>query len=412
MTRRRRGAVQVWVVLCSAVLVGLAAFNLDGGRVMDGRRAAQATADAAALAAGAKLYAGFWTDRGGPESQREARKAALAVAAANRFPESAVTVNMPPAAGAFAGQPGHAEVVVRTRVEGAFSRVFTGEPLPVSARSVGRGKPLDIGVHALRPHGAGTFTNNAAAFVMVNKPIIVNSDDPAAYRQTSLLSLNVGRIDVTGGLSNLGLISINTRVRTKVRPTLDPLAFLPVPDAAAAPVRSSAPLVLNGLVATLQPGVYRGGVRVTGLTTVVMAPGVYVMEGGGFVVDGAATVTGLGVMIYNTTGAGFAPGPVRVSGLGKVVLTAPLAGPYQGINVFQNRELTEPVEITGVGLTVITGTVYAARAPVTLTGLAAVGLDILGGAFVADTVTVQGAGAVTVDLKLNPPRVPDVRVVE
>jgi hypothetical protein len=98
--------------------------------------------------------------------------------------------------------------------------------------------------------------------------------------------------------------------------------------------------------------------------------------------------------------------------VGKVVMTAPLSGPYQGISFFQHRGLTQPVSLMGLGLTTITGTVYAASAPVNLTGSAAVGLDILGGAYVADSMTVSGLGAVTVNLGLNPPRIPDVRVVE
>ncbi len=338
----RPGAVQVWVVLCLSVLVGMAAFNLDGGRLMDGRRHAQSAADAAALAAGKSLYAGYWAGAAGADPAGAARTAALAAAADNGYPEAAVTVSIPPTSGPLAGQLGHAEVSISDHLDGAFSRVFTGEPLPVSARSVGRGKPLDIGIILLRPTGAGAFTNSAAAFALVNKPLVVNSSDPAAYQQSAPLSLNLNRIDVTGGMSDLGLVSLSTRVRTKVRPTLDPLAFLPVPDTSSMTVRSAGPLTLNGLVATLQPGVYRGGIHVTGLATVRMAPGVYVMDGGGFVVDGAAAVTGLEVVVYNSTGSGYAPGPIKVSGLGKVVLTAPTTGTCQGISFFQHRGLTQP----------------------------------------------------------------------
>ncbi len=69
--------------------------------------------------------------------------------------------------------------------------------------------------------------------------------------------------------------------------------------------------------------------------------------------------------------------------------------------------------VTGNGQVTLTGTVYAAKAAVALTGTAAAGLDVLGGAYVADSMTVTGAGAVTVNLGLAPPpRVPDVRVVE
>jgi hypothetical protein len=95
-----------------------------------------------------------------------------------------------------------------------------------------------------------------------------------------------------------------------------------------------------------------------------------------------------------------------------VALAAPLSGTYQGINFFQDRGLATTISMTGVGLAAITGVVYAAQAPVSLTGLALVGVDILGGAFVVNSLTVQGVGAITLDLNLNPPRVPDVRLVE
>lgn len=408
-SQRRSGTILVWVALSLAVIFGVVALNMDGGRLMEERRRAQAAADAAALAAGNELYAGYWRHRG-LDATGAARAAAERISAANGYPASAVTVHVPPQTGEFAGQAGHAEVVVCTALDASFGQVFTGQPLPVSARSVARGQPLKIGIIALRPSGADAFVNRAAAFALVNKPLIVNSDDPVAFRHTGLAFV-ASRVDVTGGASVGGLLSL-VRLRTGVRPTLDPLAFLPVPDQSG-PVRSAAPLTINSLLPTiLQPGVYQGGIRATGVAVVTMLPGVYVMRGGGFQVEGAATVVGLETMVYNTTSPDHAAGPIRVASLGRVVMAAPLGGVYQGINFFQNRSLTQPVEVTGAGLTTITGTVYAARAPARLTGLAAAGLDILGGAYVVDSMTVEGVGAVTVDLRLNPPRVPEVRVVE
>ena len=272
---------------------------------------------------------------------------------------------------------------------------------------------MKIGLILLAPSGAGAFLNKSLAFTMINSPIIVDSSDPAAYDQPSFGVTIASRYDVTGGYSNSGGALLLGKMRTGVAPTPDPLAFLPVPSTAGAVVQSAAPLTVNSLLPTvLQPGIYQGGIHITGLSIVVMQPGVYIMQGGGFRVDGLATVTGLEVMVYNTTGVGYAPGPISVASLGKVVLTAPLSGPYQGINFFQDRTLATPITLTGVGLAVITGTVYAAQAPVDLSGFAAVGLDILGGAYVVNSLTVQGVGAVNVNLNLNPPRVPDVRLVE
>jgi hypothetical protein len=143
-----------------------------------------------------------------------------------------------------------------------------------------------------------------------------------------------------------------------------------------------------------------------------MTPGVYVMSGGGFKVDGVAVITGLETMVYNTTNPTYPAGPISVTSLGVVAMTAPLSGTYQGLNFFQDRSLTQPINFTGSGATSITGVVYGAQAPVTLTGALAANADILGGAYVANSMTVTAAGAVTVNLGLNPPRVPDVRLVE
>jgi hypothetical protein len=404
----RPGKVLVWVVLSLAVIVGIVAINLDGGRLLEERRRAQAAADAAALAAGADLYQNYWTNHG-QDPNGTAKSAAVKSAASNGLPAGAVTVNIPPKSGTFAGQAGYVEVIIRTDITATFGRLFTNQDLPVVGRGVARGQPLKIGLILLAPSGAGAFLNKSLAFTMINSPIIVDSSDPAAYEEPTFGVTIASRYDVTGGYSNSGGALLLGKMRTGVPPAPDPLAFLPVPSTAA-PVRRAAPLTVNSILPTvLQPGIYQGGIHIKSLSIVIMQPGVYIMQGGGFQVDSLATVTALEVMVYNTTG-GFAPGPITIAG--NVVMTAPLGGIYQGISLFQDRTLAAPISMKGIGLTVLTGLVYAAQAPVSLTGLAAVGLDVLGGAYVVNSLTVQGVGAVNIDLKLNPPRVPDVRLVE
>src|ERR671935_1138641 len=95
----RRGAIVPWLLLAAGVILGVVALGTDGGRMLQERRAVQAAADAAALAAGADLYQNHWTyfgkDPGGT-----ARSAALSLAAANGYTNdgvnSIVTVNIPP----------------------------------------------------------------------------------------------------------------------------------------------------------------------------------------------------------------------------------------------------------------------------------------------------------------------------
>jgi hypothetical protein len=405
----RPGKVLVWVVLSLAVIVGIVAINLDGGRLLEERRRTQAAADAAALAAGADLYENYWTNKG-QDSNGTAQAAAVKSAASNGLPASAVTVNIPPKSGTFAGQAGYVEVIIKSSIGATFGRIFTHQDLPVVGRGVARGEPLKIGLILLAPSGAGAFLNKSLAFTMINSPIIVNSSDPAAYDQPTFGVAIASRYDITGGYNNSGGALLLGKMRTGVPPTPDPLAFLPVPSTNGATVRSAAPLTVNSLLPTiLKPGIYQGGIHIKSLSIVVMQPGVYIMQGGGFKVDSLATVTALEVMVYNTTG-GFASGPITIAG--NVVMTAPLSGIYQGISFFQDRNLAAPITMSGIGLTVLTGVIYAAQAPVSLSGLAGVGLDVLGGAYVVNSLTVQGVGSVNIDLKLNPPRIPDVRLVE
>ena len=56
--------------------------------------------------------------------------------------------------------------------------------------------------------------------------------------------------------------------------------------------------ILKGISLTINPGVY-AQVNVSG-GKLIMSAGVYIISGGGFAVTSSGSVTGAGVMIYNT----------------------------------------------------------------------------------------------------------------
>jgi hypothetical protein len=177
-------------------------------------------------------------------------------------------------------------------------------------------------------------------------------------------------------------------------------------------VKSNGTLNINSILPIiLQPGIYKGGINITGLSVVTMLPGIYVMDGGGFQVSKLASVVGLETMIYNTSISQPA-GPVTFDTTSVVTLVPPLSGTFQGFSIFQDRSLANPVSLTGHGVTAITGTIYAPAAPLSLTALLGVNLDTLGGAYIANTITVGGLANLSVDLGANYVRVPDVTLVE
>jgi Flp pilus assembly protein TadG len=398
-----------------AVIIGVLALGMDGGRIMEERRRAQATADAAALAGAAQLYQAYATYQG-LDSNGAAQAAALQAAAANGYSNdgvsSIVTVNVPPQAGAFSGQAGYIEVLVQRNLPGTFAATFTGSPLTVKARAVAIGQMDTIGIIALAPSGGDAVHNGGnASLALLNGSIYVNSTDNSALHQDSNGVLTASSFQVVGGVSYGNGLMVGT-VNKGVPPAPDPLATLPAPSSSSYTVQSFSQYNPSSGVSTIQPGIYQGGINLGGSAVVTMNPGVYILDGGGLTISGQAKLTGIGVMIYNTSitkGAG----PININAnTGALVLAPPTSGAYQGISIFQDRSLNQNINMQGNATVSITGVIYAPLAQISVTGNATAGVDVMGGALVARQVQTGGNGSMQVKLGTNYPRLPKLSLVE
>jgi Putative Flp pilus-assembly TadE/G-like len=416
----RRGAVTAWLLITLPVIIGIVAIGMDGGRLLDRRRQAQATADAAALAAATSWAQSYFALNGNAWGTRmnSATSAARSQAAANGFNNdgttSTVTVNIPPASGAFAGQANYLEVIVSANVPKSFSAIFNKNPLSVSARAVAVGRPLPLGIILLQQTGANGFLNNGQGnFTVVSGQIFVNSNDAAAFNQNGAGTVSADAYDVTGNYKNSGG-SIQGSMRTGTRRAADPLLRLAAIDSSAFSVQSNAPLTItSSQPTTLQPGVYRGGIKIQQSAHVKLSSGVYILEGGGLEVSDQARLSGSSVLFYNTSGS-YAAGPITINSQGKIKVSAATSGLYQGISIFQDRSNTQSLSLTGNGNTDFEGTVYAPLAAVNLTanGGGNGKADIVGGAYVCKSMVISGTGNINVDLNGNGPLLPEIALVE
>ena len=118
------------------------------------------------------------------------------------------------------------------------------------------------------------------------------------------------------------------------RPMPDPLVDLPVPDPSTMAQQSNKKIQYTSGSVSLQPGVYKGGISVSGTGSLNLAPGIYYMQGGGFSFSGQGSLVGNGVMIYNAPSNGNADG-ISVNGQGSVQLTGMTSGIYQGMTFFK-----------------------------------------------------------------------------
>lgn len=136
MTFRRasgdEGSVAIMVAACLTILVGFAAFAIDLGDARQRKAQAQNSADFAALAGAGVLKEG---------TAAAAINEARAYVGKNDFSSDAAQVNIPPAAGARAGDAQCAEVIATEDLSTTFARIFGIETMKVNARAVACASP-------------------------------------------------------------------------------------------------------------------------------------------------------------------------------------------------------------------------------------------------------------------------------
>ncbi len=371
--RRRRGTVAVLGAVCLTGILGFAALSLDGALLHQDRRTAQAGADSAALAAAGNLFANWRTNKGldpAGAAANEARAAAAANGFNNDGVSSIVTVNIPPLSGDHIGQAGYVEVIVQQFQQRAFSAIWSSGAVSVQARAVARGRwtPFNDGILVLDPTSSGSLSSNGGSSVTTNAKIIVDSNSPSATVVTGGGVLTAPEFDITGvpGTSTSGGGTINGTIEDNQVPTPDPLAYLPEPDPSTMTVQSKKTVKLqNQGSLSLQPGVYKGGINVTG-GDLTLAPGIYYMDGGGFSFSGTGSLNAPGVMIVNAPQSN--SDVVGITGTGAINISPMTTGIYQGISLWQERSSTNTLTVSGGGSGSITGTFYAQHGTLKVSG--------------------------------------------
>jgi hypothetical protein len=409
--------VAVLTAVCMIGLLAVLALSLDGGALLEERRHAQATADAAALSAAGELYLNYWA-HSGADPDGTASASAFATAANNGYTNdtthTTVTVHIPPKNGLYANRTGYAEVIVEFHQRRAFSSVFARDPLPIKARAVAIGMPTaaDVGILVLDKTGKSTFNaqgggTSALSIEIVGTPIVVNSAHQEAAIAGGGVNVIAPEYFITGNYTTTGGASFTGDLYTG-RPGLeDPLVDVPPPDPLTMTIQSSKKIQYTSGEMTLQPGVYKGGITVSGTGSLRLEPGIYYMDGGGFSFTGQGSLFGHNIMVYNAPGNGNADG-INVAGQGSVDISGPLDGVYKGLTFFQDRNATVTGNVSGTSETTrITGTFYFAGALLKITGSG--GVANLGSQYISRYLDLGGNGGIYVDW--SPDKVAQKRAV-
>ena len=221
-------------------------------------------------------------------------------------------------------------------------------------------------VHTLAPSSSGALTVASGATLSANGEIVVNSSSSQALVVNSRGKVTATTVDVTGGVS-APAGSIAPAPVTGVSPRPDPLATLAPPAYAGCNFTN---YLLVGGSATLNPGVYCGGITVLG-GKVTFNPGLYVVNGGGLSIL-AGSAIGTGVSFY-VTGNGHPYGPVTITVDATVNLSAPTTGALPGVLFFQDRNIKSslPNTLLEISTAQLNGTLYFPTTQVLYSGTSA-----------------------------------------
>lgn len=431
---RRGGTVTPLAVLSLALLVGVVALAIDGGTLIEVRRHVQGAADAAALAGAGDLYANY-VNLQGIDVNGTAKAGALTAASANGFDndgvQSIVTVNTATQtyqSGPNAGQtipPGYVEVVIQYNANHLFSGVFGSGSTPVRARAVARGRctPLTTnGLIALSLNLSGAVRVTGSAGLAVSGSAQVNSSNSQALNLAGSFGLTAAQLTVNADAAGNGLLGsllslLGGSVPSVVTspPIADPLRYLSPPDPVqlGLATRGTNLSISSGIV-NLYPGVYNGGIRISGTAIVILhansdgTPGIYYLNGqNGLQISSWASVTTAfgekaGILIYNNWSD--SNDTINLNGTGAINILPPTSGPYRGLSIFQKRgtvsNLGPTLTLNGGGAMNVRGTVYAAHAAVSLVGTSL--LNTMGGQIIADTISASGTVRININSGTSP----------
>jgi hypothetical protein len=265
----------------------------------------------------------------------------------------------------------------------------------VKARAVARGnwEPAFVGIHVLDLHAQASLTATGESFVTVTgASVIVNSDHPEAATSTGG-TLTADHFAITGGTSiSGGKGAFIGDIHYGTPPQPDPLRHIPEPDKSTMTTQRNNTLHVSNGTKTISPGVFKGGIVVSGQGNLVMQPGVYYMDGGGFSFTGQGSLAAVGVMIF--TAPKQSSDVIDISGTGNILLSPPTTGLYKGLSLFQDRESTNTLSVSGGGGMNITGTFYAANAMMKVSGG---GDSKVGSQYISRYLTITGNGGMHID---------------
>lgn len=343
----RRGQIAIIAAITAPVVVAGAGLGAETGYWFFQQRVAQMSADVAAFA--------------GAVEARSAQPAELIASSAigeaerhgYRADLGSIEVNNPPLSGPNQNMRS-VEVIIRQTRPRYLSRMFLDRDVSFEVRAVARfDEPGPACILALDPAGAESLRFTGSTDVtLTGCDLMSNSINTHALAITGSGRVATSCANSVGGMNISSQLDLADCLepRTNLPPALDPLAGLDPPVGSGC--RNIPPGGGSG-PRTISPGRYCNGMTFNG--DVHFEPGVYIVDGGTFRLNGGARITGENVTIYLTNNAS-----VQMNGNADIFLSAPETGEYAGVLFWgdRNNAPTTTAQFNGTAASALKGALY------------------------------------------------------
>jgi len=389
--RDQRGNIAVLFALLTVPLLGFAALAVDVGHLYVTRMQLQGAADAAVLAAlpelpdldNARATAIQYAETNMPAKAHGAVLQSSDVEIGTWDPDSRTFT-------AGGAAPDAVRVVTRRAaangnpVPTAFAGLLGFNEVDVTAESIAVKGGGPVCLLALDPTASKAIEISGGGQILApDCELHIHSTDTKATNLSGGSTITSDRTCIAGNYSGSGY---TPEPETGCNPIPDPIAGTPPPAFAGC---DHTDLSFSSGTETLTPGVYCGGISMSGGGTLDFEPGIYIIQDGPFTTSGGAIVQGEGVSFY-LTGTDV---EVDFSGGAGVDLSAPTSGPMAGLIFYQDPTANPGADnhFSGGANSSYEGTLYFPTQHITISGSGIAAFPPPHTMFIALTFTFTGS---------------------
>ena len=381
--RDESGNYVILAAILMPALLGVGGLATDYGLWLKTRQQMQNVADAAAYSAAIAVT------NGNGNATTQANAVSSAQGFVNGSNGVVVNVNVPPTSGPNTTNASAIEVIIRQPQPRFLSVLMSSQSVVVKARAVaipGNNNGNGCVVALNKSASNAGVTQGTSDVALTGCSLYVDSSASTAMSVSGSGTLSAQDVYVTGGISGRDKITTTGSTVTGATPIADPYSGTKMGSFSGCDFNNKS--VKN--TATLNPGVYCGGLSLNAGANVTLKPGVYYIDQGSLSVNGGATLTGTGVTLVFTSSTGSNYATATINGGATVSLSAPTSGPYSGIVAFGDRNMPAGAvfKFNGGSSQVFTGALDLPSAAVQFAGGSNTSKACT--QLVADTVTFTG----------------------